>query len=135
MGVTDKKRLISFFDEGIMSNQKPLSLAWSGSYTSAPASFLFSLRNNDDLPPFKCPLKDAKDGYAIYRKKQNGPTFGRGHDLYISHLSYWNGDSMADIGLTYEAPHGYTNGHTNTRSLLAGKVLFSPNQVEVLYLN
>ena len=99
--------------------------------TPAPGSFLFSLRNNDDLPPFKASLKDENSPYAIERKPNKGPVFG--HDL----ISVENEDkySCADFGLIYKAPTGYDRGETKTQSLLAGSASFTPTEVEVLSLN
>ena len=102
-------------------------------WSSAPGSFLFSLRNNDDLPPFKAPLKDENDGYAIWRHRGYGPLFGAGHDLYI--VSNAKSSTYSRLGRTYQAPPGYTHGQANTNSLLAGSYTFTPSEVEVLYLN
>jgi hypothetical protein len=100
-------------------------------YTSAPGSFIFSLRNNDDLPPFKAPLKDENRGNAIYRQNGIGPTFGGGHDLHIAELAVSNQLSYTNFGYTYQPP----SGQTNTASLLAGSKYFTPSEIEALYLN
>jgi hypothetical protein len=47
-------------------------------------SFLFSIRNNDNLSPFKSSLKVADSGDAINTLYHYGPTFGGGHDLKIA---------------------------------------------------
>ena len=94
---------------------------------------MFSLRNNDDLPPFKAPLKDENDGMAIYRQNGIGPTFGGGHDFYIADHAVSN--SYTNFGDTYQPPSGYTFGQTNTASLLAGSYFFIPSEIEVLYIN
>jgi hypothetical protein len=101
--------------------------------TSAPGSFLFSLRNNDDLAPFKLPLKDG-NSVAISRDSTYGPTFGL-DDLHIANNAGSNSFSLANIDDSYQAPPGYTVGKPNTRSLLAGSYYFTPSEVEVLYLN
>ena len=104
-------------------------------YASAPGSFMYSLRNNDDIASFKSTLKNENDAYAIYRHSSYGPRFGRGNDLRIAinagSLSY----SFTDFGSSYNLPLGYTYDQTNTRSLLAGSYRFTPSEVEVLYLN
>ena len=56
------------------------SISGSG-YGQSTSSFLFSLCNKDNLPPFKAHVQN--DGKAIYRKSNYGPTFGHGHDLHI----------------------------------------------------
>jgi hypothetical protein len=118
-----------------MSNQRLLCLFFTDGYTSAPGSFLFSLRNNDDLAPVKAPLRDENEVWAIYRGSGFGPTFGGGHDLYIDGNAGSNTDSYTRFGRAYQPPPGYNFGESNTRSLLPGSFYFTPSQIEVLYLN
>ena len=106
-----------------------------GKWESAPGSFLFSLPNNDNLAPFKAPLKDEKDYQAIFRWDAFGPRFGRGIDLHIASDAKSNTDSQTRFGNSYQAPSGYTPDQTNTQSLLAGSLTFTPSEIEVLYLN
>jgi hypothetical protein len=109
-------------------------------YSSAPGSFLFSLRNNDDLTPFKAALKNENDERAIYRNSDYAPTFGDGaglqlgHDLYIAGNAGSNTPSGKEFGNNYQLPYGYTAGQINTRSLLAGSYYFNPSEIEILYL-
>ena len=108
-------------------------------FASAPGSFLFSLRNNDNLPPFKLPLKDTNSKAAMFRSTHSGPKFGIGPDLTIADttLGQANAKSLnvANPGYSYQAPSGYTKGKNETQSLLAGSLFFTPEEVEVLYLN
>ena len=104
-------------------------------YARAPGSFLYSLRNNDGLAPFKSKLKDERGQFAIYRDSGYGPVFGGGIDLLIASDPGSNTDSYTNFGHTYNLPHGYTPGETNTDSLLGGSFRFTPSEVEVLYLN
>lgn len=117
-------------------------LCLTDGYSSAPGSFLFSLHNNDDLAPFKAPLKNENDGKAIYRHTDYPPTFGSGaavdgmsHDLYISSDAGSNRKSLTYFGRNYQLPDGYTAGQTNTKSLLAGSFFYTPSEIEVLYIN
>ncbi len=105
----------------------------TGGSAAAPGSFLFSLRNNDDLPPFKAPLKNENTPNAIYRTNHTGPGFGgdRYHDLRIFLDSR---HSHTDFGHSYQMPPGYVYGAAKTRILLAGSYQFMPAEVEVLYL-
>jgi hypothetical protein len=96
---------------------------------------LFSLRNNDDLAPFKAPLRDENDVTAIYCHSGYGPTFGVGHDLNIADNAGSNTLSNTNFGYTYQPPPGYTYWEINTFSLLPGSWYFTPSQIEVLYLN
>ena len=115
-----------------MSNHSVLCFGWIGRLTSAPGSFLFSLRNNDDLGPFKAPLKNENNKWAIYRYNSHGPC---SYDLCIKDNAGSTNDSYADLGNNYQAPPGYTHGQPNTTSLLAGSKHFTPSEVEVLYSN
>jgi hypothetical protein len=108
-----------------------LTVGW----TSAPGSFIFSLRNNDDLAPFKAPLRDENDVRAIFRYSGDGPIFGGGYDLRIDDNAGSNTWSETVFGYTYQPPPGYTFGKTNTSSLLPGSEYFTPSQTEVLYFN
>ena len=94
---------------------------------------MYSLRNNDDIAPFKSTLKNENDRHAIYRVDRYAPRFS--YDLYIGYNAGSNTDSVANLGYTYNLPLGYTYGQTNTKSLLAGSYKFTPSEVEVLYLN
>ena len=118
-----------------MSNQRLLCLFFTDRSTSAPGSFLFSLRNNDDLAPFKAPLRDENDVWAIYRRSGYGPAFGGGYDLHIANDAGSNTDSYTHFGASYQPPPGYNLGESNTRPLLPGSYKFTPSQIEVLYLN
>ena len=121
--------------EVIVSNQRSLCLFLTDRSTSAPGSFLFSLRNNDDLAPFKAPLRDVNDWAAIVRSSRHGPRFGGGFDLYIADNAGSNTLSNTRFGYTYQLPPGYTYDKTNTSSLLAGSFDFTPSQTEELYIN
>ena len=92
----------------------------------APGSFLFSLRNNDDVPSFMAPLKSEDDKYAIQRYPKYGPIFGGGMDLCIK----IPGKSSSSFDYSYQAP----NTTTNKEYLLAGSEYFVPEEIEVLYL-
>ena len=121
--------------EVIISNQRSLCLFLTDGRTSAPGSFLFSLRHNDDLAPFKASLKNENDVRAIKRNSDAGPTFGRGIDLRIYDNAGSNTLCFSRFGYSYQAPPGYTHGETITGTLLAGSYNFSPSEIEVLYLN
>ena len=95
---------------------------------------MYSLRNNDDLAPFKAPLRDENDVNAIYRNSGYGPRFGWGRDLLIADNAVSTGLSYTRFGDSYQPPPGYTYSETNTNSLLAGSMYFSPSETEVLYL-
>ena len=95
-------------------------------------SFLFSLKNKDNVPPFKTPVY-RNHRYAIVSSSSCGPTFGGGHDLFISNDSHTNQHSYTDFGHTYQPPEGYVHGTPQTKSLLAGSYEFTPTEIEVFF--
>jgi hypothetical protein len=98
-------------------------------YKQAPGSFIFSLRNKENLPPFKAPLKNQNTQYTIYVKNNYGPTFGNGHDIYISNDAGSNTNSGTYF-YSYQAPSGVSNANT----ILAGTRYFQPSEVEVFHI-
>ena len=70
--------------------------------------------------------------YAIYRDSSYGPTFGGGHDIYISNNANSNTNSYTDFGESnyYSVPSGVQSKYT----ILAGTRKFTPDEVEVFYL-
>ena len=115
-----------------MSNHSVLCFCWIDCWTSAPGSFLFYLRNNDDLGPFNALLKNENDWLAICRDNSYVPCF---FDLCITDNAGLTSDSWTDLDRKYQAPSGYTAWEPNTTSLLAGSEYFTPSEIEVLYLN
>ena len=98
-------------------------------YISTTTSFLFSLKNQDGVPPLKLEYYRFSR-YAIYDDHAHGPSFGRGLDLVI------NGDGMSgssNLGQTYRPPPGYTVDDSKTKSFLAGSFTFKPSAYEVYY--
>ena len=47
--------------------------------------------------------------YAIYCRDTNGPSFGRGSDLFISDLANTDNGSYSNLGHTYQLPPGQQN--------------------------
>ena len=70
-----------------------------------------------------------RPGGAIYRWWAYGPVFG--HDIYIANNANSNSHSFAGLGLYYPAPAAGQNPDT----ILAGTEYFSPDEVEVFYLD
>ncbi len=91
---------------------------------------MFSLRNKENLPPFKAPLRNENDGNAIGAWPVVGPVFGSGHDLMISNTAASNTHSYTEFGVTYQPPSGVSSPYT----ILAGIDTFSPTEVEVFHL-
>ena len=68
-------------------------------------------------------------GGAIYRWSGYGPVFGS--DIYIANNANNNSYSFARLGSYYPAPAAVQNRYT----ILAGTREFSPDEVEVFYLD
>ena len=99
-------------------------------WKQAPGSFIFSLRNKENLPPFKAPLKNQNDGHAFHPKPGYGPIFGGGHDIEISNNAASNTGSRTNFGSSYQPPSGVSD----PRTILAGTYTFTPSEVEVFHL-
>jgi hypothetical protein len=85
-------------------------------------SFIFSLINNYNIP-VKMNIKQYNA--AIYAYTYYGPTFGGGHDFYISDSSNLNTQSYSNI-YSFEMPNFGT-----ASSLLAGSWNFRTFEIEV----
>ena len=99
-------------------------------YKRSRLSFLFSLRNKDNLAPFFANIKKDEQHNAIYCYYSYGPKFGEGSDLFISDNPQVN-QSSSDLGRTYELPPGYVHRSEKARNLLAGQFHFTTTEIEV----
>ena len=90
--------------------------------------------NKDNLPPFKSPVYRYNIN-AIYTNAGYGPTFGGGHDIYISNNANAGTSSYTNLGHTYQPPSGYSYSTVKVKNLLAGTYNFKPNEVETFYVN
>ena len=90
-------------------------------------AFIFSISNKEELDPFVAEVRSP--GRAIYRGSSYGPVFG--YDIYIDNNANSNSRSYAGLGLSYPAPAAVQDRYT----ILAGTYYFSPDEVEVFYLD
>ena len=111
-------------------------LVSSCGYRYDSKAFLFSLVNK----PGWAPVKLTQTGqysyyrYSTYSCSSYGPTFGGGHDIYVSDYASSNTNSHTNLGYTYAAPSGYSYGSTFARTFLAGSYYnFQPDEVETFY--
>lgn len=107
------------------------NISWesSGGYTSTSKAFIFSLVNNEGLPPFKSLVTSPQ--YAIKRTTAHGVTFGGGHDICINDNANSNTHSYANFGHSYSVPSGIKDKST----ILAGTYSFKPDELEVFFLD
>jgi hypothetical protein len=109
----------------------PIFLSGIPEVKNSEQSFLFSLRNKDNLSPFKCPIYDHKHKDAILCGYHYGAAFGRSGDLCISDEASTIIRSFSNLGDTYQQPPGYQYGTPQTKALLAGSGNFTPTEIEV----
>ena len=101
----------------------------SGGYAETPNAFIFSLNNFGRLEPFVSKVKKQYRGQAIQRYSFYGPKFGQ--DLVIYLDAGYTQNSKAVLGEAYADPPAKQDPLT----VLAGTSNFSPNEVEVFYLD
>ncbi|XP_011637836.1 serine-enriched protein isoform X2 [Pogonomyrmex barbatus] len=91
-------------------------------YIASEKSFLFTLTNNQDIPPTKFDI--VKKSFAICCHPDIGPIFGAGADLLISSNCNVNKESYSNL------PHSYDGDHASNQ-LLMGDYHFSVIDYEV----
>ena len=90
-------------------------------------AFIFSISNKEDLDPFVSEVRSPHQ--AIYRGRWSGPRFGG--DIIIANNANSNSYSRAVLVWSYPAPAAVQDPDT----ILAGTEYFSPDEVEVFYLD
>ena len=101
----------------------------SGNWSATSEAFIFSLNNNEGLAPFVSQVEKGITDWAIYGNSQFGPYFGI--DAIITDNADSNSFSEAGLGYFYSAPPAVQDSDT----VLAGTWFFSPDEVEVFYLD
>ena len=99
----------------------------SGGYGFTRKAFIFSISNKEELDPFVSEVRRPDE--AIYRGSEFGPRFGA--DIYIANNANNNSKSYARLGRYYPTPAAVQDPTT----ILAGTEYFSPDEVEVFYLD
>ena len=108
----------------------------SNKYQYDSKAFLFSLVNKPEWAPVKLPQTgrhSSKRVYSVRFRSSYGPTFGGGHDIFISSSASSNSHSYSNLGHTYSAPSGYSYSSTFAQTFLAGTLYFTPDEVETFY--
>jgi len=85
----------------------------SGNYYSSSGSFLFRLRPSME----RYDLKSGRENNAVYLRNTYGPTFGGGHEIYITDNCRSIANCYSNCGNTYDVPSSYelTGGNRNFR--------------------
>ncbi|XP_048587349.1 deleted in malignant brain tumors 1 protein isoform X2 [Nematostella vectensis] len=107
------------------------NISWTGSHTykSSSKDFLFTIFNTNGYRPEKLPLRSS-NYMSIFDTASYGPTFGAGHDLYISNMANTNSGGSFTYSLSYKLPTGCSSSRCG---VLAGSYYFTPSEVEVYY--
>ncbi|XP_073250321.1 uncharacterized protein [Porites lutea] len=99
----------------------------SGDWGFTRKAFIFSINNKEELDPFVSEVR--RPDRAIYRWSRYGPVFG--YDIFIANNANSNSRSYTVLGRYYPAPAAVQDPNT----ILAGTLYFSPDEVEVFYLD
>ena len=99
----------------------------SGGWGFTRKAFIFSISNKEELDPFVSEVR--RPDRAIYRGSGYGPVFGS--DIYIVNNANSKSVSYAGLVWYYPAPAAVQDPDT----ILAGTLSFSPDEVEVFYLD
>lgn len=101
---------------------------WSGSgYKSDLSAFVFSYKNGFNKP---IKLKCAEPTLAISCHQHTGPTFGAGHDLFISNNCNTNHSSYANLCHSFKHPD-YAYNTFEAKTFLADSYTFMITEIEV----
>jgi hypothetical protein len=85
----------------IVGGYNPLSWNSNGSYMNTNKSFIFYIKDAENLSSAKIGRITRNHGNAIYDNSGYGPTFGGGHDLNAQNNTWYanNGNTYANINL------------------------------------
>ena len=115
----------------IFGGYTPIQWCSKQDFSYHPSTFLFSLEN-----PEGTPIKLTNDGpnasnrHSIFDHSSFGPTFGGGHDLYISNNCNSNTISYSNLGHSFRGPP-YQYGSTQAKKFLSGNYNFQVSEIEV----
>ncbi|KAB7503220.1 BTB/POZ domain-containing protein 9 [Armadillidium nasatum] len=84
--------------------------SFKGKYVASEKAFLFTLVNDQDLPPTKFPV--VKKMFAICYHPDCGPIFGAGADLFIASNCNQNLESYSNL------PHSYDGENASCATLM-----------------
>lgn len=106
---------------------------WStmGTFTNGASSFLFSIDNGQGFKPILVPSIGKNNSSFCFGNFGYGPTFGTGHDLYISSFPNLSPLSYCNLGHTYSLPHLTVNSSA-AKNFFCGSYQFKVDEIEVL---
>ena len=77
-------------------------------------------------------IQKGKENTAMYASGELGPWFGGG-DILIYSESNMDKKSFANLGMSYQLPHGYKPQSFRAKNLLAGPNKFLATEIEVFH--
>ncbi|CAF1263987.1 unnamed protein product [Rotaria magnacalcarata] len=101
------------------------AIPWTSdnSYKSDTTAFLFTLTNSHSIPPTKYLIDSSKAVYTVNHNSGYGPTFGGGHDIYLTNASNANNSSYTNFPYTYLDTTGKGNDtFTGARNFTASDI-------------
>ena len=109
-------------------------VAWdsTNNWKVDPNALIFSLVNVRSTP-LLIPVK-VGNKHSIYCHASYGPTFGGGHEIYISNNSNTANTSYSNFGHSYDLKL-FSYDSTEAKSFLAGSYNFQTSEIEVFQLN
>ena len=98
-----------------------------GTYGETLKAFVFSLKNSEDLPPFKCFAKNKRR--TVYKSSVYGPTFG------LIEITYRYRKKRVEARAFLYEPYSVPAEVNNNYNVLVGSPnTFSPDNYEVFFL-
>lgn len=101
----------------------------ANNYVHDKNAFIFSLINQRNTPIM---LKTNVSEHSIYSHPSYGPTFGSGHDIFISDNSNSNSLSHSILCHTYQHPD-FSYNSDDAKKFLAGNDKFKVAEIEVFH--
>ena len=101
----------------------------TSNYKTSTNLWIFSLDAKE-----KYKLKNANSNQGVYCHTSYGPTFGGGHDIYISNNPSSDNSCYSNYGHSYESK-GLSYSTTQAQSHLAGSYNFKVLEIEVFQLS
>lgn len=94
-----------------------------------PTAFIFTLYNKDGYYPEKMRLKNFNREFILFDVRNNGPTFGGGHDIKIVNHASDNSDSYYYYCHTFTcSSFSFTDSEKSK-----DRIKFTQDDIEVLY--
>lgn len=128
-GVAKTLTVIKTANGNIFGGYTETSWSQTGTYKSDPNSFIFSLVNKR-TSPVKFRISHGYDSYSIYCSSHCGPTFGGGHDLYISDNCNKNTSNYSNLGHSFKHSQ-IVYGTTESNTFLADSYNFQVQEIEI----